>query len=113
MSYQLKDGIVENDHYGCFTTICKLTVGIRLAKLTTLPETILTGAIYVSDALTARARQRSLTSNTHILGERRRMILQLHETLRQAAEGNMDDESMARWLRRVQNRFVEEFASID
>jgi len=41
------------------------------------------------------------------------MILQLHETLRQAAEGNMDDESMARWLRRVQNRFVEEFASID
>jgi DNA mismatch repair protein MSH4 len=84
-----------------------------LAKLTTLPESILTRAMQVSETLTARARQRNRTSSTHILVERRRLILQLQETLRQAAQGNMDDESMARWLRRVQTRFVEEFAAID
>ena len=67
----------------------------------------------VSETLTARASQRNRTSSTHILVERRRLILQLQETLRQAAQGNMDDESMARWLRRVQARFVEEFAAID
>jgi DNA mismatch repair protein MSH4 len=83
-----------------------------LAKLTTLPESILTRATQVSEALTARARQRNLTSSTRVLGERRRLILQLQETLRQTADGNMDDESMARWLRRVQNRFIEEFAAI-
>jgi DNA mismatch repair protein MSH4 len=101
MSYQIKDGVVGDYHYG-----------IRLAKLTTLPESILTRATQVSEALSTRARQRSLTSTAHILGERRRTILQLQETLRQTAEGNMDDESMVRWLRRVQHRFVEEFASI-
>lgn len=113
MSYQLKDGVVEDDHYGCITAICSLTIGIRLAKLTTLPESILTRATQVSKALSARARQRSLTSDSRVVGERRRMILQLQETLKQAADGSMDDESMARWLRRVQNRFVEEFGSIE
>ena len=112
MSYQLKDGVVEDDHYGLHLVFYKFTVGIRLAKLTTLPESILTRAAQVSEALAARARQRSLGSNTHVLGERRRLILQLQETLKQASEGSMDDESMARWLRRVQNRFVEEFGSI-
>jgi len=87
--------------------------GIRLAKLTTLPESILTRATQVSETLTARSRQRNRTSNTRVLGERRRLILQLHETLIHTADGNMDDESLARWLRRVQNRFVEEFASIE
>ena len=65
----------------------------------------------MSEALTTRARQRNRNSNTRILEERRRLILQLHETLQQAAQGSMDDESMARWLRRVQTRFVEDFAS--
>jgi DNA mismatch repair ATPase MutS len=91
---------------------CGLTLGIRLAKLTTLPESVLTRATEISETLTARARQRSRSSNTHILAERRRLILQLEETLKQAAQGNMENESLARWLRRVQNRFVEEFASI-
>jgi DNA mismatch repair protein MSH4 len=112
MSYQLKDGVVEDDHYGFHLVCYKFTTGIRLAKLTTLPESILVRATQVSEALAARARQRSLRSNTHVLGERRRLILQLQETLKQTSEGSMDDESMARWLRRVQNRFVEEFGSI-
>ena len=113
MKYQLKDGVVENDHYGKEYQFTCLKVGIRLAKLTTLPESILTRAMQVSETLTTRAKQRSRTSSTHILVERRRMILQLQETLRQTAQGNMDDESMARWLRRVQARFVEEFAAIE
>jgi DNA mismatch repair ATPase MutS len=87
-------------------------IGIRLAKLSTLPESILTRATEVSETLTTRARQRNRSSTTHILGERRRLILQLQETLKQAAEGNMDDESMARWLKRVQSRFVDDFASV-
>jgi hypothetical protein len=41
------------------------------------------------------------------------MILELQETLKQAAEGTMDDESMARWLKRVQTRFVDDFALLD
>jgi DNA mismatch repair protein MSH4 len=89
-----------------------LKTGIRLAKLTTLPENVLTRATQVSETLTERARQRHRTSSTHVLVERRRLILQLQETLKQAAQGNMDNESMARWLRRVQARFVDEFASI-
>ena len=90
-----------------------LTVGIRLAKLTTLPESVLTRAAEISEILTARARQRTRSSNTHIFAQRRQLILQLQETLKQAAHGNMEDESLARWLRRVQNRFVEEFGTIE
>lgn len=90
----------------------QLTLGIRLAKLTSLPESVLARATQVSEMLNARARQRNASSKTRILGERRRLILQLHETLKQAADGNMDNESMARWLRRVQTRFVEDFASV-
>jgi DNA mismatch repair protein MSH4 len=112
MNYQLKDGVVEDEHYGTIERAVQLTKGIRLAKLSTLPESVLNRATQVSEALTACARQRHRTSNTRILGERRRLILQLQETLKQAAEGNMDDESMARWLSRVQARFVEELASV-
>ena len=57
MSYQLKDGVVEDDHYGLHLVFYKFTIGIRLAKLTTLPESILTRASQVSEALAARARQ--------------------------------------------------------
>lgn len=89
----------------------QLTLGIRLAKLTTLPESILERAAQVSEALAARAQKRHRNSKTHVLGKRRRLILQLQETLKLAAEGNMDEESMARWLRRVQIRFVEDFDS--
>ena len=113
MNYQLKDGVVENDHYGETHQLIYLKLGIRLAKLTTLPESILTRATQVSETLTASARQRNRMSSRQILVERRRLILQLQETLIQAAQGNMDDESMAHWLRKVQARFVEEFASID
>lgn len=113
MNYQLKDGVVEEDHYGwCCTSVCS-QVGIRLAKLSTLPESIVTRASQVSETLTAQARQRTRNSTTRILSERRRLILQLQETLKQAAGSSMDDESMARWLRRVQARFVEDFASTE
>lgn len=113
MNYQLKDGVVEEDHYGwCYTTVCS-RVGIRLAKLSTLPESVLTRASQVSETLTAQTRQRTRNSTTRILSERRRLILQLQETLKQAAGSSMDDESMARWLQRVQARFVEDFASTD
>ena len=69
----------------------QLTLGIRLAKLTSLPESVLARATQVSEMLNARARQRNASSKTRILGERRRLILQLHETLKQAADGNMDN----------------------
>jgi DNA mismatch repair protein MSH4 len=88
------------------------TPGICLAKLTSLPDSLLTRATQVSEMLTERARERKLSSKTHILTERRRLILQLHETLKQAANGTMDDEALARWLRRIQTRFVEDFASL-
>jgi hypothetical protein len=78
-----------------------------------LPESILTRATQVSETLTAHAQQRNRNSTTRMFSERRRLILQLQETLKQAADGNMDDESMARWLERVQARFVEEFASTE
>lgn len=114
MSYQLKDGVVSEDHYGPphpFHT--DLQLGIRLAKLSTLPDSVITRATQVSGILTARARQRNLSSRAHILTERRRLILQLHETLRQAAGGSMDDEGLARWLQRVQSRFVDDFDSLE
>jgi len=38
--------------------------------------------------------------------------LQVYETLRQAAGGSMDDEGLARWLLRVQTRFVDDFDSL-
>ena len=88
-------------------------VGIRLAKLSSLPDSLVTRAQQVSEMLTLRRRQQQRNSQSHVLAERRRMILQLQETLKQAYEGNMDDESLSRWLQRVQARFVEDFASID
>ena len=95
-------------------SISRLTIiGIRLAKLSTLPESVITRATQVSETLTARARQRKLQSKTHILMERRRLILQLHETLRQAAGGSMDDEGLARWLQRVQLRLVDDFEALE
>jgi DNA mismatch repair ATPase MutS len=84
-----------------------------LAKLSTLPESILTRATQVSEMLTTRARQRNRSSAAHVVSERKRMILELQETLKQAAVGTMDDESMARWLKRVQTRFVDDFALLD
>lgn len=88
-------------------------VGIRLAKLSSLPDSLVTRAQQVSEMLTSRRRRQQRNSQSHVLAERRRMILQLQETLKQAYEGTMDDESLSRWLQRVQARFVEDFASID
>jgi|SRR5271156_3776831 len=121
MNYQLKDGVVQDDHYGSVPLIIQrywdfrplIVVGIRLAKLSSLPDTLVNRAQQVSEMLTSRRRQQQRNSKSHVLAERRRMILQLQETLKQAYEGSMDDESLIRWLQRVQARFVEDFASID
>ncbi|KAI9728947.1 MAG: MutS protein msh4 [Chrysothrix sp. TS-e1954] len=93
--YRVTDGPLQESSYG-----------LKLAALLPLPQAVLTCAQDVSNTLNQqRDRQRSRTTPV-LLQRRRRLILDLHEHLRQAQEGNMAGPAMQEWLEALRKEFV-------
>ncbi|KAJ6028775.1 hypothetical protein N7540_004351 [Penicillium herquei] len=102
MLYRIAEGPVPDRRYG-----------ITLAKLVDLPPTILDVANTVSEALDEISQRRNSPSRAICIARKRKLLLSLREQLVIAREGVMDDESLRRWLKKLQDEFPVQMARID
>lgn len=101
MHYRIAEGPVPDRRYG-----------LSLARLVDLPPAVLEVAGDISDKLDRIAQRRSGSSRTVAIARKRKLLLSLREQLILAREGKMDDESLCRWLKRLQNEFIIGMAAV-
>ncbi|KAJ5634692.1 hypothetical protein N7528_002534 [Penicillium herquei] len=102
MLYRIAEGPVPDRRYG-----------ITLAKLVDLPPAILDVATTVSGALDGISQRRNSPSRAICIARKRKLLLSLREQLVIARDGIMDDDSLRRWLKRLQDQFLAQMARID
>lgn len=102
MLYRIGEGFVKEEHYG-----------IALAKVVDLPQQILQVAEKVSKVLDAQAASKKKSSKAFALARRRKLVLGLKETLKQAESGPMEGKVLLSWLRRLQDEFVRRMDQIE
>jgi len=95
MLYKIGQGYVKEEHYG-----------LALARVVDLPPKVLEVAETVSKALDAQAAAKKKSSKAFALARRRKLVLGLKETLKQAESGPMEGKALLSWLRRLQDEFV-------
>ncbi|KAF2280678.1 uncharacterized protein EI97DRAFT_367992 [Westerdykella ornata] len=102
MLYKVKEGAVNETHYG-----------LTLARIVPFPPGLIERATDVARTLEQHMQQRKKTSTAVIKERRRKLILNLKEHLVQAHSGVMDGEVLAAWLRELQKEFVTRMTAID
>ncbi|KAI9788486.1 MAG: MutS protein msh4 [Piccolia ochrophora] len=102
MLYKLSEGCVTERHYG-----------LALARVLDLPPDLLDVATKVSNSLTQQIAKRKKSSKAFATTRRRKLILNLKESLIQARDGVMEGEVLASWLRKLQAEFVARMTAID
>jgi DNA mismatch repair protein MSH4 len=95
MLYKVAAGVVEETSYG-----------IQLARVLGFPQSFIEKAESTAASLRKLAESKQRNSRAHKLAKRRKLVLGLHETLKQAAQSGMDDAALASYLRRLQVEFV-------
>jgi DNA mismatch repair protein MSH4 len=101
MLYKIGQGYVKEEHYG-----------LALARVVDLPPKVLEVAETVSKALDAQAAAKKKSSKAFALARRRKLVLGLKETLKQA-ESPMEGKALLSWLRRLQDEFVRRMDQIE
>ncbi len=87
--------------------------GLALAGVLDLPPPVLDMAAKVSDTLCQQIERRRRTSQASAIARRRKLILNLKESLTQALDGSLEGRALASWLRKLQAEFVARMAAID
>ncbi|KAJ6093527.1 hypothetical protein N7486_008816 [Penicillium sp. IBT 16267x] len=101
MLYRIAEGPVPDRRYG-----------IALAKLVDLPPKVLEVASTVSEELDRISQRRNNPSRAVAIARKRKLLLSLHEQLIIARNGNMDNKSLFRWLKKLQDEFALQMAVI-
>lgn len=102
MLYKIGEGYVKEENYG-----------LALAKVVDLPPQTLEVAERVSKALDAQAAAKKQSSKAFALARRRKLVLGLKETLKQAESGPMEGAVLLNWLRRLQEEFIRRMDQIE
>ncbi len=102
MLYRIGGGFVKEEHYG-----------LALARVVDLPPQILETAQKVSEVLDAQAAAKKKSSKAFALARRRKLVLGLKETLKQAESSPMEGKVLLNWLRRLQDEFVRRMDQIE
>lgn len=101
MTYKVESGKVDEIPYG-----------ILLAKAMNFPERFLDVAEQVSRSIREDRLKKQQTSEARRLISERKLVLNLHEQLKQARNSQMDDAALASYLKRLQVEFVERFEAL-
>ncbi|KAF5513258.1 MutS protein-like protein 4 [Colletotrichum fructicola] len=101
MTYKVESGKVEEIPYG-----------ILLAKAMDFPKRFLDVAEHVSQSIREDRLKKQQTSEARRLVRERKLVLSLHEQLKQARNSQMDDAALASYLKRLQVEFVERFEAL-
>lgn len=102
MLYKIAEGPVTTQFYN-----------LTLAKLVDLPPDVLNVAQDVSEKLNETAARRHGNSGALTIAKKRNLILTLREQLYQARNGAYEGESLRKWLKKLQDDFLLQMASID
>lgn len=86
--------------------------GIALARAMGFPEGFLAEAERVSKLLAERKEAKRESSGYARLMRRRRLVLNLYETLQQVARSGMDEGAMGDLFVRLQREFIEKMSAI-
>ncbi|KAK1488841.1 MutS domain V [Colletotrichum abscissum] len=102
MMYKVESGKTE-----------ELLYGITLAKAMAFPKRFLEVAEEVAISLHQRREQNKQSSQARKMLNRRKLILNLHEQLKQVKSSAMDDSSMRSYLIRLREEFVLRMEAIE
>ena len=102
MLYKIDEGFVQEEHYG-----------LALARVVDLPSQVLEVAEEVSQTLDAQAAAKKKSSKASALAKRRKLVLSLRETLKQAESSPMEGKVLLGWLRKLQEEFVHRMEQIE
>ncbi|KAK1542451.1 MutS domain V [Colletotrichum paranaense] len=102
MMYKVESGKTE-----------ELLYGITLAKAMAFPKRFLEVAEEVAISLHQRREQNKQSSQARKMLNRRKLILNLHEQLKQVKNSEMDDSSMRSYLVRLREEFVLRMEAIE
>ncbi|KXH25957.1 MutS domain V [Colletotrichum nymphaeae SA-01] len=102
MMYKVESGKTE-----------ELLYGITLAKAMEFPKRFLEVAEEVAISLHQRREQNKQSSQARKMLNRRKLILNLHEQLKQVKSSEMDDSSMRSYLIRLREEFVLRMEAIE
>ncbi|RYP22856.1 hypothetical protein DL765_001452 [Monosporascus sp. GIB2] len=102
MLYKISSGPVQERHYG-----------LDLARAIGFPAQFIETAEKVSKALEELTERKKADSHSRRLGRRRKLILNLHETLTQLRDSDMDDDALGSYMRRLQSEFVARMDKIE
>ncbi len=79
--------------------------GLKLAAATALPRNLISRGEELALELTRRLEVQKYRSTGGTLSRRRNVLLGLREALIQTNNGRMDDDTLRRWLDRLQQKF--------
>jgi DNA mismatch repair protein MSH4 len=102
MLYRVGNGLVQEEHYG-----------LALARVAGLPSQVLEVAQDVATSIETRATAKKKSSQAFALARRRKLVLNLRESLMQARDGAMEGKALMSWLRRLQEEFVTRMEQIE
>lgn len=102
MLYKVTSGTVdEEEHYG-----------INLARAIGFPKSFIAKAEEVANDLRRKREANRQNSESRRLMARRRLILNLHEALKQARDSG-SEEALPGYLRRLQEEFITRMEEVD
>ena len=102
MLYKIGSGPVQNEGYG-----------INLARAIGFPSALLDRAEAAATFLRRQAEAKRQGSEARRIASRRRLVLNLRETLQQACDSDMGEETLRNFLRRLQDEFISRMEDIE
>lgn len=102
MLYKVGSGPIHEGNYG-----------INLARAIGFPQRFLDLAQDVANSLKRTAETQKQSSESRKLARRRKLVLNLRETLQQAYDGDMDDGTLRSYLQRLQKEFINRMEEIE
>lgn len=102
MLYKIGSGPVQEENYG-----------IKLARAIGFPWRFLNIAEDVANTLRQVSEAKKQSSESRKLVRRRKLVLNLRETLQQAHDSDMDDDTLRLYLQKLQAEFISRMEEIE
>jgi DNA mismatch repair protein MSH4 len=102
MLYKVATGTVKERGYG-----------IALARAIGLPEDLVNDAERISKGLSEKRQAKQQNSEYSKVLRRRKLVLNLQETLRHVVESDMDEKAFKSFLIRLRAEFITKMSAID
>jgi DNA mismatch repair protein MSH4 len=102
MLYKVASGVVRDDHYG-----------IALAKTMGFPDSFVSFAERVANDLSRKREAAKQSSEAAKLVKKRKLVLNLDETLRRVVDAGMETGALWGFLERLQGEFVDKMAGLE